>query len=134
MRYLAIIGLFVLVGWGAYTYYQDTQSRLKTLQENNARLEVSVRSLEEVKATLIEDAQKQAVQIQKLNSRLQDAEGYKDDLIAKLQKHDLTKLSLQRPKDMEKIINDETKKLFTDFESITAVSYTHLTLPTIYSV
>ena len=41
----------MLVGWGAYTYYQDTQSRLKTLQENNARLEVSVRSLEEVKAT-----------------------------------------------------------------------------------
>jgi len=88
----------VLVGWGAYTYYQDTQSRLKTLQENNAKLETSVRSLEQVKATLIEDAQKQAVQIQKLNSRLQDAEGYKDDLIAKLQKHDLTKLSLQRPK------------------------------------
>ena len=110
----------MLVGWGAYTYYQDTQSRLKTLQENNAKLEISVRSLEQVKATLIEDAQKQAVQIQKLNSRLQDAEGYKDDLIAKLQKHDLTKLSLQRPKDMEKIINDETKKLFTDFESITA--------------
>ena len=120
MRYLAIIGLFVLVGWGAYTYYQDTQSRLKTLQENNAKLEISVRSLEQVKATLIEDAQKQAEQIQKLNSRLQDAESYKDDLIAKLQKHDLTKLSLQRPKDMEKIINDETKKLFTDFESITA--------------
>ena len=120
MRYLAIIGLFVLVGWGAYTYYQDTQSRLKTLQENNARLETSVRSLEKVKATLIEDAQKQAQQLQTLNIRLQNAEGYKDDLIAKLQKHDLTKLSLQSPKDMEKIINDETKKLFTDFESITA--------------
>ena len=35
MRYLAIIGLFVLVGWGSYAYYQDTQSRLKTLQENS---------------------------------------------------------------------------------------------------
>ena len=24
----------MLVGWGSYAYYQDTQSRLKTLQEN----------------------------------------------------------------------------------------------------
>ena len=56
-----------MVGFGAYSYYHDTQSRLKILQENNAKLEVSVRSLEQVKATLIEDAQKQAEQIQKLN-------------------------------------------------------------------
>ena len=40
--------------------------------------------------------------------------------MSKLQKHDLTRLSIGKPGMMEKRINDDTKKLFSDFESITA--------------
>ena len=54
----------------------------------------------------------------KLNSRLQDAEGYKDELIAKLQKHDLTKLSLTTSERYEKIINDETESYLLILSSL----------------
>ena len=47
-------------------------------------------------------------------------EEYGDNLIRKLQKHDMTRLSIAKPGRMEKIINDGTKDLFNSLESITA--------------
>ena len=41
------------------------------------------------------------------------------ELIEKLQKHDLTRLSLKKPGLIEKRINDGTKELFESFESLT---------------
>ena len=59
----------------------------------------------------------------KLSSELQlelaEATKYKDELINKLQKHDLTRLSLKKPGLIEKRINNGTKKLFESFESLT---------------
>lgn len=116
---IIIIGVISGIGYGAYAYYSNTQERLKQLQENNAKLEVSVQSLEKVKNTLEEDAQKQANQVTSLIIKLEKAEKDQDELRAKLNKHDLTRLSEKKPGLIEKRINDGTKKLFTDFESIT---------------
>ena len=117
---IIIIGVISGIGYGAYAYYSNTQERLKQLQENNAKLEVSVQSLEKVKNTLEEDAQKQANQVTSLIVKLEKAEKEQAELRAKLNKHDLTRLSEKKPGLIEKRINDGTKKLFTDFESITA--------------
>ena len=116
---IIIIGVISGIGYGAYAYYSNTQERLKQLQQNNAKLEVSVQSLEKVKNTLEEDAQKQANQVTSLIVKLEKAEKEQDELRAKLNKHDLTRLSEKKPGLIEKRINDGTKKLFTDFESIT---------------
>ncbi|MAD25261.1 MAG: hypothetical protein CMO44_13925 [Verrucomicrobiales bacterium] len=116
---IIIIGVISGIGYGAYAYYSNTQERLKQLQQNNAKLEVSVQSLEKVKNTLEEDAQKQANQVTSLIVKLEKAEKDQDELRAKLNKHDLTRLSEKKPGLIEKRINDGTKKLFTDFESIT---------------
>lgn len=116
---IIIIGVISGIGYGAYAYYSNTQERLKQLQQNNAKLEVSVQSLEKVKNTLEEDAQKQAKQVTSLIVKLEKAEKDQDELRAKLNKHDLTRLSEKKPGLIEKRINDGTKKLFTDFESIT---------------
>ena len=37
---LIVLGLLAGVGYGAYYYYNDTQQRLATLRDNNAKLEV----------------------------------------------------------------------------------------------
>ena len=57
----------------------------------------------------------------KLDIELRKAHDYKNNLIAKLRKHDLVRLSQQKPGLVEKKINVGTKKLFKSFESITAV-------------
>ena len=120
--YALIVILVVLsgVGYGAVSYYNDTQERIATLRDNNAKLEVANKSKEEALKTIQSNVEKTNKLNKELQGRLQDAEVYQDDLRKKLQKHDLTRLSEKKPGLVEKKINEGTQKLFNDFESITA--------------
>ena len=120
--YGLIIILVVLsgVGYGAISYYNDTQERLATLRDNNAKLEVANKSKEEALKTIQSNVEKTNKLNKELQGKLQDAEVYQDELRRKLQKHDLTRLSEKKPGLVEKKINEGTQKLFNDFESITA--------------
>ena len=115
---IAVVGsMAVTVG---LLYYRDTQKRISALQQNNAKLEVAVQSKEAALNEMTANFEKQARLNKELSGKLEDAEKDQDDLRSKLQKHDLTRLSIGKPRMMEKRINDDTKKLFSDFESITA--------------
>ena len=115
---IAVVGSMVTtVG---LLYYRDTQKRISTLQQNNAKLEVAVQSKEAALNEMTANFEKQTRLNKELSGKLEDAEKDQDDLRSKLQKHDLTRLSIGKPGMMEKRINDDTKKLFSDFESITA--------------
>ena len=120
--YGLIVILIVLsgVGYGAISYYNDTQERLATLRDNNAKLEVANKSKEEALKTIQSNVEKTNKLNKELQGRLQNAEVYQDELRKKLQKHDLTRLSEKKPGLVEKKINEGTQKLFNDFESITA--------------
>jgi len=123
---IKIYGLIVIlvvlsgVGYGAISYYNDTQERLATLRDNNAKLEVANKSKEEALKTIQSNVEKTNKLNKELQGRLQNAEVYQDELRRKLQKHDLTRLSEKKPGLVEKKINEGTQKLFNDFESITA--------------
>jgi hypothetical protein len=117
--FVFIIGFLGTIGFAGYTYYKDTQERIQTLAENNAKLEIALEQNKVAMEEIQRSAEIQARLSSELNEKLQQAEGYKDQLISKLQKHDLTKLSIQRPGMIEKRINDATKKLFDDIESDT---------------
>ena len=116
---IVVLGLVGGVVYGGYYYYKDTQARIQTLTENSAKLEQATQTQKQTIDTLIADAEKFA----KLNSELQlelvRANDYKNELIGKLRRHDLTRLSQQKPGLIEKRINNGTKKLFESFESIT---------------
>ena len=120
--YGLIVILIVLsgVGYGAISYYNDTQERLATLRDNNAKLEVANKSKEEALKTIQSNVEKTNKLNKELQGKLQNAEVYQDELRRKLQKHDLTRLSEKKPGLVEKKINEGTQKLFNDFESITA--------------
>ena len=57
-----------------------------------------------------------------MNSTLIYKEEYRNELISKLQKHDLTRLSHQKPGMIEKRINNGTQKVFDSLESLTTTS------------
>ena len=117
---IIVVGLIGGVVYGAYAYYHDTQQRIKTLQENNAKLE-TVAKTNELTINSLQQSQEQFAELNKdLQIKLNQAESYGDNLRKKLHKHNLTRLSIKKPGLIEKRINDGTKKLFDNIESITA--------------
>ena len=117
---IIVVGLIGGVVYGAYAYYHDTQQRIKTLQENNAKLETVAKANELTINSLQESQEKFATLNNELQTKLNLALNYGDDLRKKLHKHDLTRLSIKKPGLIEKRINDGTNKLFDSIESITA--------------
>ena len=121
--YLAIIviGLVGGVVYGGYYYYKDTQARIQILTENSAKLEAAKMAQDNTIKTLKEDAGKYRKLNKDLSLQLQNAHDYKNKLIGKLRKHNLTRLSQQKPNLVEKKINRGTKRLFESFESDSAL-------------
>ena len=118
---IVVIGLVGGVVYGGWYYYKDTQARIQVLTENSVKLETATKLQKSTIDTLVADAKKYAELNRKLDKELRKAHDYKNNLIAKLRKHDLVRLSQQKPGLVEKKINVGTKKLFKSFESITAV-------------
>ena len=121
--YLAIIviGLVGGVVYGGYYYYKDTQARIQILTENSAKLEAAKMAQDNTIKTLKEDAGKYRKLNKDLSLQLQKASEYKNKLIGKLRKHNLTRLSQQKPNLVEGKINRGTKRLFESFESDSAL-------------
>ena len=118
---IVVLGLVGGVVYGGWYYYKDTQARIQTLTENSAKLEQAAELQNNTIATLEADAKKFAKLNSQLQIKLEKANDYKNVLIGKLRKHDLAKLSMQKPGLVEKKINNGTQKLLEEFESITAV-------------
>jgi hypothetical protein len=118
---ILLIGLIGGIGYGGYYYYKDTQNRIKILTENNAKLEVARKVQDETIKTLTDDAKKFKELNRKLSKDMQRAEAYRNNLIDKLRKHNLTRLSQKKPELVEKKINNGTQKLFDQLEGLTAL-------------
>ena len=115
---VVVLGLVGGVVYGGYYYYKDTQSRIQTLTENSAKLEQATKLQEKTIDTLVADAKKYEELNKELHTKLEKANEYRNTLIGKLRKHNLAKLSLQKPGLVEKKINNGTKKLFRSLEKI----------------
>jgi len=118
---IVVVGLVGGVVYGGYYYYKDTQSRIQTLTENSARLEAVTKEQDNTINVLVKDQQKFEELNIELQSKLDKANEYKDVLIGKLRKHDLAKLSMQKPGLIEKRINNGTNKLFKSLEELTVI-------------
>ena len=119
---IVVVGLVGGVVYAGYYYYKDTQSRIQTLTENNAKLETAKAIQDQTIDTLIADREKFDKLNKELQVKLDKANDYKNTLIDKLRKHDLAKLSLKKPGLVETKINNGTKKLFRSLESLTGAA------------
>ena len=119
---IAVVGLVGGVVYGGYYYYKDTQSRIQTLTENNAKIMAAKAAQDNTINTLIADREKFDELNKELQLDLDKANDYKNTLIDKLRKHDLAKLSMKKPGLVEKRINNGTKKLFRSLESLTGAT------------
>ena len=112
---LVIIGL----AGGGFLYVKKLQSDLETARANVARMEVAVQTSEASLKLVQEETVRLGELNGKLQSDLQKAEQYGDELRATLQRHNLTHLATQKPGLIEKRMQGATDKLWDDLESIT---------------
>ena len=114
--YLVIIVLGVLggVGYGAWQYYNDTQQRIQTLAENNAKLETVLETSEKSINAMREQAAQTAVLTKKLQEDLQKAEQYGDNLRTRLRQLDLLADAIADAKNLEGRMNGATAKLWRE--------------------
>lgn len=121
MPYLILIVLLMFggVGAGGYFYYKDTQNTIAELERNNAKLvtvnETNQKTISSMK-TQVESSNKLS---NDLTKELQRSEAQRNELIDTFSRHDLTRDALKKPGLIEKIINNGTKKVFADLESVT---------------
>jgi len=100
---LIILSLLVGIGYGAYYYYNDTQQRLATLRDNNAKLEVVNKENQQTIKAMKDNYEKQTKLNKELSAKLKDAEVYGNELRKKLSKIDLPAASLNRPKETDRV-------------------------------
>jgi len=120
-----MVAVVIAVGgavMSARAYYKDSQERIATLHKNNAKMEVVQQQNEVVLRSLTSEATRLNDLNFDLQGKLDDAENYKNELIVKLQKHNLTRLSYQKPGLIERRINNGTQKVFDSLESLTSIS------------
>ena len=118
---ILVLGLVGGVVYGGYYYYKDTQARIQTLTENSAKLETAAKLQKNTIDTLQADAKKYAELNSELQTKLVNANKYKNQLLGKLRKLNLSKLSAEEPAVWERKINNASKRVLEDFESITAI-------------
>ena len=118
---IVVLGLVGGVVYGGYYYYKDTQARIQTLTENSAKLETAAKLQKNTIDTLQADAKKYAELNSELQTKLVNANKYKNQLLGKLRKLNLSKLSAEEPAVWERKINNASKRVLEDFESITAI-------------
>ena len=116
---IIILGILGGVGYGGYSYYKDTQERIATLTANNAKLEVAAKLQEETINTMIDDREKLAELNKGLQTALQKAEKYGDQLRNTLRKHNLTHLANKRQSYIERKMQNATNRLWDCLADIT---------------
>lgn len=119
---IAIVLVVLATGGVGYAYINKLQGDLETARANVAKMEVAVQTAEASIATLQEDAARMAAANLQLQTDLQKAEAYGDDLRGKLNRHNLTALALKAPGQLEGKMNGATAKLWRELEQDTGGS------------
>ena len=116
---LAIVGS---VSTGAYFYYTSTQATIALLRANNIKLEIAFNTAKESLETMQKSVDKTNSLNLKLQSDLQAAEKYTDELRSKFSRLDLVQDALRDSYTLEGKMNGATAKLWRNFMESTGDS------------
>jgi len=125
LKIAAVMGAVMLaMAAGFYWYYTDSQARIQTLTENNAKLETAV-EMNEATIDSLEASYEQARQeLRKVNEDFQKIRRQNSVLSEKLQRHDLGVLGNNKPGLVGNIVNSATDKVNRCFEILSGAELT----------
>ena len=112
---LFIIAMVGSISTGAYFYYTSTQATIATLRANNIKLEMALETATASLETMKASVEKTNKLNQKLQSDLQAAEAYTDELRSKFSRLNLVQDALRDSYKLEGKMNGATAKLWRNF-------------------
>jgi hypothetical protein len=118
--YILMSIVMLILGSIGYWYYNDSQKRIKALQESNAVLTLVAETNDQTIKALVEQQRINGERLLELSNNLSVAEAYNTELRNILQRHNLTRLAEQRPGLIEKRINDATIEVFNAITTSTS--------------
>jgi len=111
------LGILLLAAIGsAIWYYNWSQSEIKTLRENNAKLLMAVQENEKTIKSLRDSASRMQSVLTETNKKFQKTREENNRLKEILSRHDIGYLASRKPKLVEKIINKGTDDAGRCFE------------------
>ena len=115
--YIAIfvLGIVGSISTGAYFYYTSTQATIATLRANNLKLEMALETATASLETMKASVEKTNKLNKKLQSDLQAAEAYTDELRSKFSRLNLVQDALRDSYKLEGKMNGATAKLWRNF-------------------
>lgn len=114
----------VLMAGAGYWYYNDSQERIQTLSENNAKLETAIQISEETIGALEDDFAKVNETLSVLYEDFDRIRAQNDILATKLRDHDIGYLGSAKPGLVERIINRATDNVNRCFELLSGAELT----------
>lgn len=119
VRIIIILGILAFLGL-AYWYYTSSQNTIQELTERNAILKIAQQENVETIDRLVDEAKRIHLQLLELEQQRREAEEQRKKLEVILREHDLKSLSSKKPGLIERRVNNATRKLLEDIESITS--------------
>lgn len=117
MNKIILLGILIAAVVGYFYYSQTKISSLNSLVAEQA---ITIATQEQTIVEIKKIVTKQINALNQLNESNSTLNKEKDELVNKLIKHDLEELSKAKPGLVEKRINDATKTIIDEFNSITA--------------
>jgi len=109
-----VLGILGGAGYGAYAYYTSTQATIATLRTNNAKLEVALDTATESLETMQATVEKTNKLNKQLQTDLQAAEAYSDELRSKFSRLNLVQEALRDSEILEGKMNGATANLWRE--------------------
>jgi chromosome segregation ATPase len=117
MKLTGILFVVILAMGGiGYWYYNDTQSRMAILQENNAKLEIAVQTNEQALESLQADYAASQRELTRINEAYAEIRRQNNRLSDKLADIDLGLLAAEKPDSIERAVNRGTVNAGRCFE------------------
>lgn len=132
MKSWIFIGLLVsILCGGVFYYYTTTQETIRVLLTNNATMKsdlINLNSANKQNVETIDELQREYMKIQEdfvqLESDFRDIQDQADTLNEKFAEHDLNKLAVERPKTIERVLNNATEETLRCFELMSGAPLT----------
>lgn len=122
--YLIMGAIMLTMVGGFYWYYKDSQARIALLVENNAKLEIAVKTNEETIVSLQQNFAAANAELTRVNESFAAVRAQNRELSDRLSEHDIAYLASKKPALVQRVINGASDKAGRCFELLSGATLT----------